>query len=189
MLVLIRLQPVCDNTHQRTGICAFMNNTFLILGGLKGFRGSCCSPVLITWVSKLTLTTHKHSLSVETFQNDEESKYITAVDTNKHKKPQSFEFPLNFFTAFFWNPHKVEHFRSQPSKAKLAVGLKEVCPTGKVSFVLWCLQGTTVYPLLASVLFDESEWEQPHTFYPAHFLDQEGKFVRRDAFLPFSAGL
>ncbi|XP_070704957.1 cytochrome P450 2K1-like isoform X2 [Pempheris klunzingeri] len=49
-------------------------------------------------------------------------------------------------------------------------------------------KGTTVYPLLTSVLYDESEWEKPHTFYPAHFLDKDGKFVKRDAFIPFSAG-
>uniref|UniRef100_A0A673AWZ3 Cytochrome P450 2K1-like n=1 Tax=Sphaeramia orbicularis TaxID=375764 RepID=A0A673AWZ3_9TELE len=49
-------------------------------------------------------------------------------------------------------------------------------------------KGTTVFPLLASVLYDESEWESPHTFNPAHFLDEESKFIKRDAFLPFSAG-
>ncbi|KAK2855891.1 hypothetical protein Q5P01_004626 [Channa striata] len=49
-------------------------------------------------------------------------------------------------------------------------------------------KGTVVYPLLTSVLYDESEWEKPHSFHPAHFLDKDGKFVKRDAFMPFSAG-
>ncbi|XP_034750248.1 cytochrome P450 2K1-like [Etheostoma cragini] len=49
-------------------------------------------------------------------------------------------------------------------------------------------KGTTVFPLLTSVLHDENEWETPHTFNPSHFLDKEVKFVRRDAFMPFSAG-
>uniref|UniRef100_A0A3Q4MK90 Uncharacterized protein n=1 Tax=Neolamprologus brichardi TaxID=32507 RepID=A0A3Q4MK90_NEOBR len=49
-------------------------------------------------------------------------------------------------------------------------------------------KGTTVFPLLTSVLHDPSEWERPHSFYPAHFLDKEKKFVKRDAFIPFSAG-
>uniref|UniRef100_A0A672IVH1 Cytochrome P450 2K1-like n=1 Tax=Salarias fasciatus TaxID=181472 RepID=A0A672IVH1_SALFA len=47
---------------------------------------------------------------------------------------------------------------------------------------------TSVFPLLTSVLYDESKWESPHTFNPSHFLDTEGKFIARDAFLPFSAG-
>ncbi|KAM4598646.1 cytochrome P450 2K1-like [Polymixia lowei] len=49
-------------------------------------------------------------------------------------------------------------------------------------------KGTTVYPLLTSVLWDDSEWESPHSFNPSHFLDKDGKFVLRDAFMPFSAG-
>ncbi|XP_063351793.1 cytochrome P450 2K1-like [Pelmatolapia mariae] len=49
-------------------------------------------------------------------------------------------------------------------------------------------KGTTVFPLLTSVLHDPEEWEKPHSFNPAHFLDKEKKFVKRDAFLPFSAG-
>ncbi|XP_019734807.1 cytochrome P450 2K1-like [Hippocampus comes] len=49
-------------------------------------------------------------------------------------------------------------------------------------------KGTVVVPLLTSVLYDKSEWETPNTFNPSHFLDKEGNFVTRDAFLPFSAG-
>ncbi|KAK2835624.1 hypothetical protein Q5P01_016108 [Channa striata] len=49
-------------------------------------------------------------------------------------------------------------------------------------------KGTTVIPNLTSVLFDKNEWETPFTFNPGHFLNKEGKFVKRAAFIPFSAG-
>ncbi|XP_025032505.1 cytochrome P450 2K1-like [Python bivittatus] len=49
--------------------------------------------------------------------------------------------------------------------------------------------GMQIIPLLSSVLHDESQWEKPHEFYPEHFLDSEEKFLKKDAFLPFSADL
>ncbi|XP_075606558.1 cytochrome P450 2K4 isoform X2 [Balearica regulorum gibbericeps] len=49
-------------------------------------------------------------------------------------------------------------------------------------------KGTYIIPLLASVLRDKSQWEKPDIFYPEHFLNSEGKFVKKDAFIPFSAG-
>uniref|UniRef100_A0A1A7Y3Q8 Cytochrome P450, family 2, subfamily J, polypeptide 2 n=1 Tax=Iconisemion striatum TaxID=60296 RepID=A0A1A7Y3Q8_9TELE len=49
-------------------------------------------------------------------------------------------------------------------------------------------KGTIVTTILASVLFDKNEWETPDVFNPGHFLDSEGKFLRNEAFLPFSAG-
>ncbi|XP_035997292.1 cytochrome P450 2J6 [Fundulus heteroclitus] len=49
-------------------------------------------------------------------------------------------------------------------------------------------KGTSLMPMLTSVLFDQTEWETPDTFNPGHFLDANGKFVKKEAFLPFSAG-
>ncbi|XP_039463243.1 cytochrome P450 2J2-like isoform X2 [Oreochromis aureus] len=49
-------------------------------------------------------------------------------------------------------------------------------------------KGTAVTTILSSVLFDKNEWETPDVFNPEHFLDSEGKFQKRDAFLPFLAG-
>ncbi|POI26631.1 hypothetical protein CIB84_009620 [Bambusicola thoracicus] len=49
-------------------------------------------------------------------------------------------------------------------------------------------KGTYIIPLLNSVLQDKTQWEKPCSFYPEHFLNSEGKFVKKDAFMPFSAG-
>lgn len=50
------------------------------------------------------------------------------------------------------------------------------------------MQGTTVITNLSSVLKDESVWQKPNEFYPEHFLDVNGQFVKPEAFMPFSAG-
>lgn len=50
------------------------------------------------------------------------------------------------------------------------------------------MQGTVVITNLSSVLNDKNEWETPDTFNPGHFLNSQGQFLRREAFLPFSAG-
>uniref|UniRef100_A0A493T0J1 Uncharacterized protein n=2 Tax=Anas platyrhynchos TaxID=8839 RepID=A0A493T0J1_ANAPP len=39
-----------------------------------------------------------------------------------------------------------------------------------------------------SVLSDPEKWETPDQFNPGHFLDKDGNFVHREAFLPFSIG-
>ncbi|XP_018426073.1 PREDICTED: cytochrome P450 2C5-like [Nanorana parkeri] len=49
-------------------------------------------------------------------------------------------------------------------------------------------KGTHVIPLLTSVLFDEAHFKRPKEFYPEHFLDASGNFVKNEAFIPFSAG-
>ncbi|XP_049984165.1 cytochrome P450 2D10 [Alexandromys fortis] len=49
-------------------------------------------------------------------------------------------------------------------------------------------KGTTLITNLSSVLKDESVWEKPLRFHPEHFLDAQGRFVKHEAFMPFSAG-
>ncbi|XP_072321513.1 vitamin D 25-hydroxylase [Eucyclogobius newberryi] len=49
-------------------------------------------------------------------------------------------------------------------------------------------KGTMVITNLYSVHFDEKYWHEPGVFSPQRFLDNNGNFVRREAFLPFSLG-
>uniref|UniRef100_A0A3B1K1T7 Cytochrome P450 family 2 subfamily R member 1 n=1 Tax=Astyanax mexicanus TaxID=7994 RepID=A0A3B1K1T7_ASTMX len=49
-------------------------------------------------------------------------------------------------------------------------------------------RGTMVITNLYSVHFDEKYWREPGVFCPERFLDNNGNFMRRDAFVPFSVG-
>ncbi|XP_053123286.1 cytochrome P450 2G1-like isoform X2 [Hemicordylus capensis] len=49
-------------------------------------------------------------------------------------------------------------------------------------------KGTYIYPLLNTVHCDPEHHANPDTFDPERFLDPQGGFKRRDAWMPFSAG-
>lgn len=101
-------------------------------------------------------------------------------------------------------PVKTQHWRDTlyprcmtitKSKQRLNVKMQNVTNmSGQLTSTSWprlsyfLPQGTPINAMLSSVLFDKEEWETPNTFNPQHFLDPDGQFRRRDAFLPFSAG-
>ncbi|XP_010307656.1 cytochrome P450 2J6 [Balearica regulorum gibbericeps] len=49
-------------------------------------------------------------------------------------------------------------------------------------------KNTIILSNIDSVLSDPGKWETPDQFNPSHFLDKDGNFVNREAFLPFSIG-
>ncbi|XP_060098786.1 cytochrome P450 2J2-like [Heteronotia binoei] len=79
--------------------------------------------------------------------------------------------------------HEIQRF-----KYILLFGIPRQCSKDVNLFGFFIPKGATVLTDLRSVLLDPKQWEKPHEFNPNHFLDKDGNFVERQAFLPFGAG-
>ncbi|KAL8188138.1 UNVERIFIED_CONTAM: hypothetical protein K2H54_062097 [Gekko kuhli] len=70
----------------------------------------------------------------------------------------------------------------------LLFGVPRLCTENVNMFGFLIPKEATIIPDLRSALLDPKEWEKPQEFNPNHFLDRDGRFVEREAFLPFGAG-
>ncbi|XP_067875637.1 cytochrome P450 2J2-like isoform X1 [Heterodontus francisci] len=50
-------------------------------------------------------------------------------------------------------------------------------------------KGTFILINMESILSEETQWKDPKQFNPENFLNENGEFVKPDAFIPFSLGL
>lgn len=48
--------------------------------------------------------------------------------------------------------------------------------------------GTSILPNVYAVCHDPDQWDQPNEFDPAHFLDENGKFQKKESFAVFTMG-
>ncbi|NXX27515.1 CP2J2 protein, partial [Nicator chloris] len=69
-----------------------------------------------------------------------------------------------------------------------SVGVPRQCLKSTTLLGFHIKKGTLVLPNLHSVVYDTEHWATPWEFKPDHFLDSDGNFVNKEAFLPFSAG-
>ncbi|XP_025032531.1 cytochrome P450 2J6-like [Python bivittatus] len=79
--------------------------------------------------------------------------------------------------------HEIQRFSNV-----IAVGMPRYCIRDTMIQQFLIRKGSTIYPNMASALYDPNEWETPLWFNPNHFLDKDGNFTCREAFIPFSLG-
>ncbi|ROK28169.1 Cytochrome P450 2M1 [Anabarilius grahami] len=79
----------------------------------------------------------------------------------------------------------VIHQRSM-DLAPITVPHKMMCDTEYNGYVI--PKGTMVFPLLSSVLIDPKRWKNPNCFDPEKFLNEEGQFMKNDAFVAVGMG-
>ncbi|XP_053312589.1 cytochrome P450 2J5-like [Spea bombifrons] len=79
--------------------------------------------------------------------------------------------------------HEIQRFANIASVGMIRCNLKEITLVGYTF-----KKGTMILPNIYSVLHETKHWETPYQFNPYNFLDEDGRFITKEAFLPFAAG-
>lgn len=78
---------------------------------------------------------------------------------------------------------------TQRMSSMASLGIVHKCTKDTTIQGLPISKGTIILPNIWSVHYDHKQWATPRKFNPNHFLDKDGNFINREAFLPFSAGI
>ncbi|XP_054839549.1 cytochrome P450 2J5-like [Eublepharis macularius] len=79
--------------------------------------------------------------------------------------------------------HEIQRFCNVVS-----TGMPRLCMKDTMIRQFPVKKGFVIFSNMASSLYDPNEWETPRQFNPSHFLDKDGNFTCREAFIPFSIG-
>ncbi|XP_073399332.1 cytochrome P450 2B19-like [Dendrobates tinctorius] len=133
--------------------------------------------------TETTATTLKFTLMMMVHYPDVQAKVQQEIDqvTKSLRSPEIMDKPqLAYTNAVIHEAQRV--FDLAPTALLHAV-------TEDIKFRGYTIpKGTAVIPFLTSVLQDPSQWETPEEFNPQHFLNEDGQFRPRMAFMAFSAG-
>ncbi|XP_075895316.1 cytochrome P450 2J5-like [Nelusetta ayraudi] len=181
-----RHQKDIDPNNPRDYIDAFLIEMEKPKDGQLGFTCSnivLCSMDLFLAGTETTSTTMLWALVYLIKHPDIQEKVQAEIDRviGQDRQPTMADRPkLNYTDAVF---HEVQRLGNIVPLNGARMAAKDTTLGG-----YFIPKGTTVMPMLTSVLFDKTQWETPDSFNPGHFLNAEGKFVKKEAFLPFSAG-
>ncbi|XP_018425904.1 PREDICTED: cytochrome P450 2G1-like [Nanorana parkeri] len=137
-------------------------------------------PLGVAYVAFDSLMKHLPGPHQKVFADCEHVKSFIREEIESHRRSLDPESPRDFIDCFLIQADKVTgHIQEAVPPIKWA------CAINAFPVVL---QGTTLFPLLASALSDPQYWKWPYEFNPENFLDENGKFCSQEALIPFSAG-
>ncbi|KAJ7324693.1 hypothetical protein JRQ81_017713 [Phrynocephalus forsythii] len=152
---------------------------------------------MFPWLMKHLPGTHKKIIS-----NMEEMFFFARTEIKKHKEQQSLHDPQDFIDFYLLEIEKVEKVHKEiedvlgSSRLISYQDVKRLPYTNAVIHEMQRFRYALLFGLPRQCAKDVNihgflipkQWETPEEFNPNHFLDKEGNFEAKEAYLPFGAG-
>ncbi|XP_051807652.1 cytochrome P450 2J2-like isoform X2 [Acanthochromis polyacanthus] len=134
------------------------------------------------WIRKLPLPFNR------AFNAMKHSSDLVLRSLNEHKKTRVPGEPRDFLDCYLDELDKAVIHESQRISNTVPLSIFH-CTTKGTELAGYSIpKGTRIIQNMISVLKEEGQWKYPHEFNPENFLNDQGEFVKPDAFMPFSAG-